>query len=58
MRSITYHRIRLVNRKTDIVATMTLHIGKEEKWEVKRMYDPNSLAKWLKPVGLLPRALQ
>ncbi len=58
MRSIVYPRIRLVNRKTDIVANMTLHVGIEEKWEVQCMYDPHFLAKGLKPMGLLPRALQ
>ena len=36
-----------MNRKTDIVANMTLHVGIEEKWEVQCMYDPHFLAKGL-----------
>ena len=57
MWSITYPRICLVNRKTDIVAKMALHIGIEEKWEVQRMYDPHFLVKGLTPMGLLQRVL-
>ena len=33
MRSIAYHRIHLVNRKTAIVAKMTLHVGIRSKRE-------------------------
>ena len=32
-------------------------VGIQEKWEVKRMYDPHFLAKGLKPVRLRPRVL-
>ncbi len=49
MRSIAYCQICLVNRKTDIVANMTLHVGIEEKWKVQCMYDPHFLAKGLNP---------
>ncbi len=57
MRSIAYCRICLLNRKADIIANMTHHIGIEEKWEVQHMYDPHFLPKGLKPMGLLPPAL-
>ena len=33
MRSIAYRRIRLVNKKTAIVANMTLHVGINSKQE-------------------------
>jgi hypothetical protein len=57
MRSIAYPLICLVNRKTHLVANMTLHVGIEEKWEVQRVYDSHFLAKGLTPVGILPCAL-
>jgi len=33
--SIAYCRIRLVNKKTTIVAKMTPHIGINSKWEAR-----------------------
>ncbi len=33
MWSIAYHWIRLVNRKTAMIAKMTLKVGISEKWE-------------------------
>jgi len=33
MRSIAYRRIRLINKKTAIVAKMTPHVGINSKWE-------------------------
>jgi hypothetical protein len=57
MRSIAHCRICLVNRKTDIVANMTLHVGIEEIWEVQHVYNPHLLPKGLKPMGLLLQIL-
>jgi hypothetical protein len=58
MRDIANCQICLVNRKTDIIASMTLHVGIEEIWEVQCMFDPHFLAKELTPMGLLPQILR
>jgi hypothetical protein len=58
MRSIPYLRIRLVNRKTAIVANMTLNVGISSKREVGEYVRYPFLVILLGSVVLRQRVLQ
>jgi hypothetical protein len=58
MQSITYCRIRLVNRKMAIVSKMTLHVGIRAEWEVGEYVQYPFLVILLCSVILMQRVLR